>query len=117
MRPRTRHTCGASSWRTRSRASAPSRSRRWSEGWRRNGTSPGTKTRTPALEAELAGAFVDEEELLAARIPFYFARYDERERAWIDELRADRLKFANTLRLLNEEILKPSTLAFSWNGV
>jgi proline-specific peptidase len=61
-----------------------------------------------ALEAELAGAFADEEELLGLALrefPFYFARYGERERAWIDELRADRLN-SDTLRLFNEEILQ-----------
>ena len=61
-----------------------------------------------ALEAEQAGEFESDEELgeLAAReFAFYFARYGETERAYIEALRAE-VPNADTLRLFNQEILE-----------
>lgn len=57
-----------------------------------------------ALEAEQAGEFETDEELaeLALReFPFYFARYGEREAAYLDTLRPERPN-AHALRLFNE---------------
>lgn len=59
-----------------------------------------------ALEAEQAGDFATDEELheLALReFPFYFARYGEAERAYLDVLR-DELPNRDALKLFNEEI-------------
>jgi pimeloyl-ACP methyl ester carboxylesterase len=59
-----------------------------------------------ALEAEQAGDFETDEELgeLALReFPFYFARYGDKERAYLDSLRADTPN-ADTLRYFNEEV-------------
>jgi pimeloyl-ACP methyl ester carboxylesterase len=58
-----------------------------------------------ALEAETAGDFETDEELgeLALReFPFYFARYGDDERAYLDTLRAE-LPNADALRLFNVE--------------
>jgi pimeloyl-ACP methyl ester carboxylesterase len=59
-----------------------------------------------ALEAEQAGQFETDEELgaLALReLPFYFARYGDAERAYLDEL-AREIPNADTLRFFNTEI-------------
>lgn len=61
-----------------------------------------------ALEAEQAGDFATDEELadLALReMPFYFRRYGDDERAYVDTLRAHRPN-AETLRLFNQEIFE-----------
>jgi proline iminopeptidase len=58
-----------------------------------------------ALEAEEAGNFETDEELaeLALReFPFYFARYGDEERAYLESLRADTPN-ADALRLFNQE--------------
>jgi proline-specific peptidase len=58
-----------------------------------------------ALEAEAAGDFASDEELgeLALReFPFYFARYGDLERAYLDTLREDTPN-ADALRLFNTE--------------
>jgi pimeloyl-ACP methyl ester carboxylesterase len=60
-----------------------------------------------ALAQEQAGDFATDEELgeLAAReLPFYFARYGERERAYHAIIR-DEVPNGDTLRLFNEEIV------------
>jgi pimeloyl-ACP methyl ester carboxylesterase len=59
-----------------------------------------------ALEAEQAGEFSTPEELtelVLREFPFYFARYGDDERAWIDGLR-DEVLDVDALRLFNEEI-------------
>ncbi len=59
-----------------------------------------------ALEAEQAGQFSSDEELaeLALReFPLYFAKYGEREAAYLDTLRAERPN-TDALRLFNNEI-------------
>jgi proline iminopeptidase len=59
-----------------------------------------------ALEAEQAGEFETDEELgaLALReFPFYFARYDEPEQAYLESLRPD-VPNADTLQYFNTEI-------------
>ena len=59
-----------------------------------------------ALDAEQAGKFETDEELadLALReFPFYFARYGDKERAYVESLRGDTPN-ADTLRLFNQEI-------------
>ena len=59
-----------------------------------------------ALEKEQAGDFETDEELaeLAYReFPFYFARYGEAERAWLDTLR-DEVPNGDALRLFNNDI-------------
>jgi pimeloyl-ACP methyl ester carboxylesterase len=61
-----------------------------------------------ALEAEQAGAFSTDEELadLAVReFPFYFARYGEKERAYLDLLRSEAPN-ADALRLFNREVFE-----------
>ncbi|MGZ4281729.1 MAG: alpha/beta fold hydrolase, partial [Gaiellaceae bacterium] len=63
---------------------------------------------TEALEAEHAGEFSSDEELgeLAIReFPFYFARYGEKERAYLDTLR-DETPNADTLQFFNKEIFE-----------
>jgi proline iminopeptidase len=59
-----------------------------------------------ALETEQAGRFETDEELadLAFReFPFYFSRYGQRERAYLERLREETPN-ADTLRLFNQEI-------------
>ena len=59
-----------------------------------------------ALEAEQAGGFATDEELaeLAFReFPFYFRRYGDEERAYVERLRGE-MPNADTLRLFNQEI-------------
>jgi proline iminopeptidase len=59
-----------------------------------------------ALEAEQSGDFETDEELgeLAIReFPFYFASYGDKERAYLESLRAD-VPNADTLRYFNHEI-------------
>jgi proline-specific peptidase len=59
-----------------------------------------------ALEAEQAGEFATDEEMyeLAFReFPFYFARYDDAARDYVETLRADSTN-ADTLRYFNQEI-------------
>jgi proline-specific peptidase len=59
-----------------------------------------------ALEQEQAGEFETDEELgdlVARELPFYFARYGERERAYHEAIR-DEVPNADALRLFNEEI-------------
>jgi len=59
-----------------------------------------------ALETEQAGEFETDEELadLAFReFPFYFSRYGEKERAYLEHLREE-MPNADTLRLFNQEI-------------
>lgn len=59
-----------------------------------------------ALEAEQAGDFTTDEEMeeLAVReFPFYFARFGNEERAYVETLRADSAN-SDTLRYFNEEI-------------
>jgi proline-specific peptidase len=59
-----------------------------------------------ALEAEQAGKFETDEELAALafrEFPFYFARYGDDERAYLEEL-ADESPNADALRLFNNEI-------------
>jgi proline iminopeptidase len=59
-----------------------------------------------ALEAEQAGDFTTDEEMeeLAVReFPFYFARFGNEERAYVETLRADSTN-SDTLRYFNEEI-------------
>ena len=61
-----------------------------------------------ALEAEQAVRFANDEELgeLALReLPFYFARYGDSERAYVESLRAD-VPNADTLRYFNQEIFE-----------
>jgi pimeloyl-ACP methyl ester carboxylesterase len=61
-----------------------------------------------ALQAELAGDFSSDQELgeLAMReFPFYFAHFGEKERAYLDTLRADTPN-ADTLILFNKEIFE-----------
>ena len=60
-----------------------------------------------ALDAEQAGDFETDEEMadLAFReFPFYFSRYGDEERAYMEMLRADPAN-ADTLRFFNQEIL------------
>ncbi|HEX3267898.1 MAG TPA: alpha/beta hydrolase [Gaiellaceae bacterium] len=60
-----------------------------------------------ALEAEAAGDFESDEELaeLALReFPFYFARYGDDERAYLETLRSERPN-ADALRLFNKELV------------
>ena len=59
-----------------------------------------------ALEQEQAGAFsTDEEmaELVFREFPFYFARYDDHARAYLETLRGDGI-VADALKLFNEEV-------------
>lgn len=59
-----------------------------------------------ALDAEQAGEFTTDEEMsdLAFReFPFYFSRYGDDERAYLETLRADPSN-ADTLRFFNQEI-------------
>jgi proline iminopeptidase len=59
-----------------------------------------------ALEAEQAGEFETDEELgtlVLRELPFYFARFGDRERAYLDEL-AQEIPNAETLRFFNTEI-------------
>jgi proline iminopeptidase len=59
-----------------------------------------------ALEAEQAGDFTTDEEMeeLAFReFPFYFARFGDEERAYLETLRTDSTN-SDTLRYFNEEI-------------
>lgn len=59
-----------------------------------------------ALEAEQAGQFSSDEELaelVFRELPLYFAKYGEREAAYLDTLRAERLN-SDALRLFNNEI-------------
>lgn len=61
-----------------------------------------------ALEAEQEGAFATDEELadLALReFPFYFKRYGDRERAYLETLRSETPN-ADTLRFFNQEIFE-----------
>jgi proline iminopeptidase len=61
-----------------------------------------------ALEAEEAGEFASDEELaeLAIReFPFYFARYGDTERAYLDTLREETPN-ADALRLFNKELVE-----------
>jgi len=61
-----------------------------------------------ALETEQAGAFATDEELgeLAIQeMPFYFASYGDKERAYLETLRADTPN-ADTLRFFNQEIFE-----------
>ena len=61
-----------------------------------------------ALDAEQEGAFATDEELadLALReFPFYFKRYGDNERAYLETLRAESPN-ANALRLFNQEIFE-----------
>jgi proline-specific peptidase len=59
-----------------------------------------------ALEAEQAGLFTtpaELTELVLREFPFYFARYGEQERAWVEQLR-DEVIDVDALKLFNEEI-------------
>lgn len=59
-----------------------------------------------ALEAELAGQFSSDEEmaeLVFRELPLYFAKFGNREAAYLDTLRAERLN-SDALRLFNNEI-------------
>jgi proline iminopeptidase len=59
-----------------------------------------------ALEAEQAAAFSSDEELAGLsfrEFPFYFNHYGEKERAYLETLRAE-IPNADTLRFFNEEI-------------
>ena len=59
-----------------------------------------------ALAAEEAGEFDSDEELAALarrELPFYFARFGERERAYVEAL--DEIPNGDALRLFNKEIL------------
>jgi proline iminopeptidase len=59
-----------------------------------------------ALDAEQAGDFSTEEEMTELGVrefPFYFARYGEEERAYVESLAADTTN-ADTLRYFNTEI-------------
>jgi proline iminopeptidase len=58
-----------------------------------------------ALEAEQAGSFTDEElpDLAMREMPFYFARYGDREQSYVEALRTD-ARNADTLRFFNDEI-------------
>ena len=59
-----------------------------------------------ALEAETAGDFESDEELaelVLREFPFYFARYGDDERAYLDTLRSERPN-ADALRLFNKEL-------------
>jgi proline iminopeptidase len=61
-----------------------------------------------ALEAEQAARFATDQELgeLALReLPFYFARYGDGERAYVESLRVD-VPNADTLRYFNQEIFE-----------
>ena len=61
-----------------------------------------------ALEAEQEGRFESDEELadLALReFPFYFARYGEAERAYLEELRGE-IPVADALLLFNNEVFR-----------
>jgi pimeloyl-ACP methyl ester carboxylesterase len=60
-----------------------------------------------ALAAEEAGSYASDEELrslVRRELPFYFARYGERERAYADSI--DEVPNGDALRLFNQEILK-----------
>jgi proline-specific peptidase len=59
-----------------------------------------------ALDAEQAGDFATDEEMAALAVrefPFYFARYGDEERAYVESLSADPTN-ADTLRYFNTEI-------------
>jgi pimeloyl-ACP methyl ester carboxylesterase len=61
-----------------------------------------------ALEAEQSGEFATDEELAELTVrefPFYFSRYGDRERAYVESLRADPPN-ADPLRVFNEEIFE-----------
>jgi proline iminopeptidase len=61
-----------------------------------------------ALEAEQEGAFANDEELAELTLrefPFYFKRYGEKERAYLETLRAE-VPNADALRLFNKEIFE-----------
>jgi proline iminopeptidase len=61
-----------------------------------------------ALDAEQAGDFESDEEMadLAFReFPFYFSRYGDEERAYVERLRGDTTN-ADTLRFFNQEIFE-----------
>ena len=60
-----------------------------------------------ALDAEQAGEFDSDEvlaELVLREYPFYFSRYGESERAYVETLKAERPN-RDALRLFNEEIV------------
>ena len=71
---------------------APSRRPRWRRRSRRARTSRGTRTRRRRSRPSRPGGFASDEELgeLALReFPFYFARYGDDERAYLEPLRGD----------------------------
>ncbi|MGZ4396755.1 MAG: alpha/beta fold hydrolase, partial [Gaiellaceae bacterium] len=87
---------------------APEQESAMQEAMAKHKDEPWYEDATEALEAEQAGDFSSDEELgeLAIReFPFYFARYGEKERAYLDTLRED-VPNADTLLLFNKEIFE-----------
>jgi proline iminopeptidase len=77
------------------------------EGVEKRAAEPWFEDARAALEAEESGNFETDEELseLAMReFPFYFARYGELERTYVESLRSEQAN-ADPLRLFNTEIL------------
>jgi proline-specific peptidase len=75
-------------------------------GMERCSSEPWYEDARAALEAEEAGDFADEEELAELSLrefPFYFARYGDEERAYVETLRDD-VPNADPLKLFNAQL-------------
>ena len=84
---------------------SPEQERAMAEAVERSAAEPWYEDARAALEAESAGDFDSDEELgeLALReFPFYFARYGDDERAYLETLRSE-IPNADALRLFNTE--------------
>jgi len=84
---------------------SPEQERAMAEAVERSAAEPWYEDGRAALEAESAGDFDSDEELgeLALReFPFYFARYGDDERAYLETLRSE-IPNADALRLFNTE--------------
>ena len=87
---------------------APEQERAMEEAMARREAEPWYEDALAALQAEQAGEFsTDEElgELTIREFPFYFARFGEKERAYLDTLRVETPN-ADTLLLFNKEIFE-----------
>ncbi len=87
---------------------APEQQNAMNEAMARHEDEPWYEDALAALEAEQAGDFSGDEELGELTIrefPFYFADFGEKERAYLDTLRAETPN-ADTLLLFNKEIFE-----------